>query len=142
MANNLTERLSLLKPIYEGRGVDDLANMFAALETNMDIVEKVTSGTIDAETNASIVALNGNRFANIYSCSPGSIATISGALAYVPFTLIMMTSGASFGLIGTADGAIELSYASWIPGYYETIELIWDGFSFIELMRTSLAQGV
>lgn len=142
MAYTTTTNLSLQKPVSESRIVEDVPNLKASHSANMDIIEKSLSGTTTIGTNASIVATGGNRIVRLYACSAGSISTISGALIDCPFTLMMMSSGASLALIDddTAGTSARVLTADWVPAtIYSALTLVWDGTRYIELGRATAA---
>jgi hypothetical protein len=136
MANTLTTNMSLQKPIDEHIISNDFNNLQAAHSANMDILEAMLTGvTTFAGTNASIINTSGARFTKIYACSAGSISTITGMVANVPFTLMIMSSGASLALV---DGGVKALSANWIPStIYSNLTLVWDGTNYIELARTA-----
>lgn len=141
MAVTTTTNLSLQKPVDEARVMEDVPNLKGAHSANMDIVEKVLSGSVVIGTNASIVNTAGNRIVRLYACSAGSISTITGALTDCPFTMIMISSGASLALLD--DDATTTAKAivnDWIPStIYSSLTLVWDGTRYIELGRTTAA---
>lgn len=138
MANNTTTNMSLQKPVDEHAIETDFSNLQASHEANMDILELSLSGYTTIGTNASIVATAASRIVKLYACSAGSISTISGALTNVPFTMMMMSSGASLALL-SANTKYILS-ADWIPNtQYSSITLVWDGTRYIEIARVTAA---
>jgi len=84
-------------------------------------------------TNASIVSTAGAKVVNLYSCSAGSISTITGMLENIPFMLINRSSGASLALL---DASPFLLNGNVIPNSVgSNITLVWDGTNYIELGR-------
>jgi len=88
------------------------------LVTNVKLHTLIDSATLsetsaDIATNASIVSTAGAKIVNLYSCSAGSISTITGMLTNIPFMLINRSSGASLALLDTSplllNGDVTLS---------------------------------
>ena len=108
------------------------------LVTNTKLHTLIDSATLsetsaDIATNASIVSTAGAKIVNLYSCSAGSISTITGMLTNIPFMLINRSSGASLALLDTSplllNGDVTLSSVG------SNITLVWDGTNYIELGR-------
>jgi len=108
------------------------------LVTNVKLHTLIDSATLsetsaDIATNASIVSTAGAKIVNLYSCSAGSISTITGMLTNIPFMLINRSSGASLALLDTSplllNGDVTLSSVG------SNITLVWDGTNYIELGR-------
>jgi len=108
------------------------------LVTNVKLHTLINSATLsetstDIATNASIVSTAGAKIVNLYSCSAGSISTITGMLTNIPFMLINRSSGASLALLDTSplllNGDVTLSSVG------SNITLVWDGTNYIELGR-------
>jgi len=139
MANQYTSNVSLAKPIIEHIQVEDFTNFKSALRANADTINEFIAGdTAIAGTNPSIVNTIGKRWVSLYACSAGSISTITGMLRNVPFTLIMVSSGASLAYLNANTNA-HLS-ANWIPAVeYGNLTLVWDGTRYIEVGRVTTA---
>ncbi len=105
----------------------------------MDLLETfIAAGTIAINTNPSIVTMVGDRIVKLYACSAGSISTITGMVDEVPFSMVMMSTGASLALLN-ANSVFKLS-ADWIPNVeYSSITLVWNGTQYIELGRVTTA---
>ena len=108
------------------------------LVTNVKLHTLIDSATLsetsaDIATNASIVSTAGAKIVNLYSCSAGSISTITGMLTNIPFMLVNRSSGASLALLDTSplllNGDVTLSSVG------SNITLVWDGTNYIELGR-------
>jgi len=108
------------------------------LVTNVKLHTLINSATLsetstDIATNASIVSTAGAKIVNLYSCSAGSISTITGMLTNIPFMLVNRSSGASLALLDTSplllNGDVTLSSVG------SNITLVWDGTNYIELGR-------
>ena len=108
------------------------------LVTNVILHTLINSATLsetaaDIATNASIVSTAGAKIVNLYSCSAGSISTITGMLTNIPFMLVNRSSGASLALLDTSplllNGDVTLSSVG------SNITLVWDGTNYIELGR-------
>lgn len=136
MAVTTTTNLSLQKPVDEHAIESDVNNLQGAYSSTMDILEGAIGGYATTGTNPSVVNVGGKRFVRIYArVSRGSIATITGMLQNVPFTLIMMSSGASWALKNTSPKRLS---ADWIPSKHKSsITLIWDGTNYIEVSRVT-----
>jgi len=139
MANTTTTNLSLQKPIDEHNLVEDINLLQTAHSANMDLLETfIAAGTIAINTNPSIVTMVGDRIVKLYACSAGSISTITGMVDEVPFSMVMMSTGASLALLN-ANSVFKLS-ADWIPNVeYSSITLVWNGTQYIELGRVTTA---
>ena len=139
MANITTTNLSLQKPIDEHNLVEDINLLQTAHSANMDLLETfIAAGTIAINTNPSIVTMVGDRIVKLYACSAGSISTITGMVDEVPFSMVMMSTGASLALLN-ANPVFKLS-ADWIPNVeYSSITLVWNGTQYIELGRVTTA---
>ena len=139
MANITTTNLSLQKPIDEHNLVEDINLLQTAHSANMDLLETfIAAGTIAINTNPSIVTMVGDRIVKLYACSAGSISTITGMVDEVPFSMVMMSTGASLALLN-ANSVFKLS-ADWIPNVeYSLITLVWNGTQYIELGRVTTA---
>jgi len=139
MANDTTTNLSLQKPIDEHNLVEDINLLQTAHSANMDLLETfIAAGTIAINTNPSIVTMVGDRIVKLYACSAGSISTITGMVDEVPFSMVMMSTGASLALLN-ANSVFKLS-ADWIPNVeYSSITLVWNGTQYIELGRVTTA---
>ena len=94
---------------------------------------EITTAAATIATNASIVSTAGANIVNLYSCSAGSISTITGMLTNIPFMLVNRSSGASLALLDTSplllNGDVTLSSVG------SNITLVWDGTNYIELGR-------
>jgi len=138
MAITETTNLSLQKPVDEHNIVEDHNNLQGAHGANMDLLESIMTGSVAIGTNASIVSTAGNRFVQLYACSAGSISTITGMLTKAPFTLIMMSSGASLAYLDANTSA--LLSADWVPDNAgDSLTLIWDGTNYIEIGRVTIS---
>ena len=110
------------------------------LVTNVKLHTLINSATLsetaaDIATNASIVSTAGAKIVNLYSCSAGSISTITGMLTNIPFMLVNRSSGASLALLDTSplllNGDVTLSSVG------SNITLVWDGTNYIEIGRVA-----
>jgi len=138
MANDTTTNSSFLKPIDEHNMVEDINNIQAAQNGNADLLETYLSGGATINTNPSVVDTDASRIVSLYACSAGSISTITGAITNIPFTMIMLSSGASLSMLN-ANTAFKLS-ADWTPNViYSSLSLVWDGTSYIETGRVTTA---
>ena len=108
------------------------------LVTNVKLHTLIDSATLsetstDIATNASIVSTAGAKIVNLYSCSAGSISTITGMLTNIPFMLINRSSGASLALIDASPFLLNGNVTPNSVG--SNITLVWDGTNYIELGR-------
>ena len=108
------------------------------LVTNVKLHTLINSATLsetstDIATNASIVSTAGAKIVNLYSCSAGSISTITGMLTNIPFMLINRSSGASLALIDASPFLLNGNVTPNSVG--SNITLVWDGTNYIELGR-------
>ena len=108
------------------------------LVTNVKLHTLIDSATLsetsaDIATNASIVSTAGAKIVNLYSCSAGSISTITGMLTNIPFMLINRSSGASLALIDASPFLLNGNVTPSSVG--SNITLVWDGTNYIELGR-------
>ena len=108
------------------------------LVTNVKLHTLIDSATLsetsaDIATNASIVSTAGAKIVNLYSCSAGSISTITGMLTNVPFMLINRSSGASLALLDASPFLLNGNVTPNSVG--SNITLVWDGTNYIELGR-------
>lgn len=135
MANTFTTNASLPKPIDEAQIFQDLENLQAAHNTAMDVLEAQFQGigsvTVSAG-NATVLSTAGRRIVYINAISAGSIATITGMLTNVPFTIIAQ-SGASFGIV---DAGVFALSAALLFTADDTLTLVWDGTRYYELGRS------
>jgi hypothetical protein len=136
MAYSTTTNAALRKPVDEGIGYSDLENLQVDHAANMDILEKAIAGFQTAATtgvNASVINTNGNRTVAMQLLSAGCIATITGQIKGMPFTLIFQSSGS----IGMADAGIFKLSAALAGAVNTSITLVWDGAAFIEVCRSA-----
>jgi hypothetical protein len=133
MAYSATTNLSLRKTVDEHRIDVDFCNIETDLKANIDIIEKTLAGETAIATNATLVNTSGSRIVNLYCCSAGSIATITGMLTNVPFTLVQRGSGASFGLCDVSP--FLLNSADFLTKTGSNLTLIWNGTNYIEIGR-------
>ena len=108
------------------------------LVTNTKLHTLIDSATLsetsaDIATNASIVSTAGAKIVNLYSCSAGSISTITGMLTNIPFMLINRSSGASLALLDASPFLLNGNVTPNSVG--SNITLVWDGTNYIELGR-------
>ncbi len=108
------------------------------LVTNVKLHTLINSATLsetsaDIATNASIVSTAGAKIVNLYSCSAGSISTITGMLTNIPFMLINRSSGASLALLDASPFYFNGNVTPSSVG--SNITLVWDGTNYIELGR-------
>jgi len=108
------------------------------LVTNVKLHTLINSATLsetaaDIATNASIVSTAGAKIVNLYSCSAGSISTITGMLTNIPFMLINRSSGASLALLDASPFLLNGNVTPSSVG--SNITLVWDGTNYIELGR-------
>ena len=108
------------------------------LVTNVKLHTLIDSATLsetsaDIATNASIVSTAGAKIVNLYSCSAGSISTITGMLTNIPFMLINRSSGASLALLDASPFLLNGNVTPSSVG--SNITLVWDGTNYIELGR-------
>lgn len=136
MAYNETTNLSLQKPIDQNDINSDIDILQASNNANADILETTLGGETAIATNPSIVNTAGARIVNLYSCSAGSIATITGMLTNVPFTLINRSSGASLALLDASPKLLAGNWAGSSVG--DNLTLIWNGTNYIEIARADV----
>lgn len=142
MAYTSTSNVSLPKPTYQNVIHDDMDLLKATNATALDNLDAILKGVVGNEaiaTNATVVNINGKRFATLYVTSiAGSIATIIGQKTNQPFTLIGGGSNASTANHLILDSATYLLTADWNPGFSVgcNLTLVWDGAKFIELSRS------
>ena len=110
------------------------------LVTNVKLHTLINSATLsetsaDIATNASIVSTAGAKIVNLYSCSAGSISTITGMLENIPFMLINRSSGASLALLDASPFLLNGNVTPNSVG--SNITLVWDGTSYIEIGRVA-----
>ena len=110
------------------------------LVTNVKLHTLINSATLsetstDIATNASIVSTAGAKIVNLYSCSAGSISTITGMLTNIPFMLINRSSGASLALLDASPFLLNGNVTPNSVG--SNITLVWDGTSYIEIGRVA-----
>ena len=110
------------------------------LVTNVKLHTLINSATLsetstDIATNASIVSTAGAKIVNLYSCSAGSISTITGMLTNIPFMLINRSSGASLALIDASPFLLNGNVTPSSVG--SNITLVWDGTNYIEIGRVA-----
>jgi len=86
-------------------------------------------------TNASIVSTAAAKIVHLYSCSAGSISTITGMLTNVPFMLINRSSGASLALLDASPFLLNGNVTPSSVG--SNITLVWDGTNYIEIGRVA-----
>jgi len=108
------------------------------LVTNVKLHTLIDSATLsetsaDIATNASIVSTAGAKIVNLYSCSAGSISTITGMLENIPFMLVNRSSGASLALLDASPFLLNGNVTPNSVG--SNITLVWDGTNYIELGR-------
>ena len=108
------------------------------LVTNVKLHTLINSATLsetaaDIATNASIVSTAGAKIVNLYSCSAGSISTITGMLTNIPFMLVNRSSGASLALLDASPFLLNGNVTPNSVG--SNITLVWDGTNYIELGR-------
>ena len=94
---------------------------------------EITTAAATIATNASIVSTAGANIVNLYSCSAGSISTITGMLSNVPFMLVNRSSGASLALLDASPFLLNGNVTPNSVG--SNITLVWDGTNYIELGR-------
>ena len=135
MGYDSTTNVGLQKPIDENVISQDVDALQGIVTANSDLLEKILGGITTLTTNATIVATGGKRLVQMFQCSAGSIATITGMLTGVPFTIQMMGSGATISL---ADTAPYLLASAWAPNTKgSNITLVWDGTNMIEVGRVT-----
>ena len=110
------------------------------LVTNVKLHTLIDSATLsetsaDIATNASIVRTAGAKIVNLYSCSAGSISTITGMLTNIPFMLINRSSGASLALLDASPFLLNGNVTPSSVG--SNITLVWDGTNYIEIGRVA-----
>ncbi len=96
---------------------------------------EITTAAATIATNASIVSTAGANIVNLYSCSAGSISTITGMLTNVPFMLINRSSGASLALLDASPFLLNGNVTPSSVG--SNITLVWDGTNYIEIGRVA-----
>ncbi len=136
MSNTTTSNASLPKPIDESFLMQDVENIQSAHNDSMDILERCLAGIQTAAVtgvNATSVNTRGNRIVQLQVLSALCIATITGAIPGMPFTMIFQSVG-STGMVDT--GAFVLS-AALNPAVNAAISLVWDGTNFIEIGRSA-----
>lgn len=131
-----TTYLGLKKTLSTGSAVEDSGLQLGDVSSSFDTLDDILSGQATAAgTNASVINIAGKRFINLYACSAGSIATITGMLTNIPFTMIMQSSGASLSLL---DVSPKLLSAAWTPNTVgSNITLVWNGTNYIEIGRVT-----
>jgi len=108
------------------------------LVTNVKLHTLINSATL-SETSADIATNGFNskhsraKIVNLYSCSAGSISTITGMLTNIPFMLINRSSGASLALLDASPFLLNGNVTPSSVG--SNITLVWDGTNYIELGR-------
>ena len=119
----------------------DIASDAAIVDTKLATISTagkvsnsaLTFSSTDIATNASIVSTAGAKIVNLYSCSAGSISTITGMLVNTPFVLINQSSGASLSLLDASPFLLNSNITPNSVG--SNITLVWDGTNYIELGR-------
>ena len=96
---------------------------------------EITTAAATIATNASIVSTAGANIVNLYSCSAGSISTITGMLSNVPFMLVNRSSGASLALLDASPFLLNGNVTPSSVG--SNITLVWDGTNYIEIGRVA-----
>jgi ribonuclease PH len=138
MAYTSSTRYSLQKPVDEHAIETDVNNIQSSFNANMDTIDAAlpaiaTATTIN--TNPSIVNTRGSAIVNLYSCSAGSISTITGMATGKPFTMVNRSTGASLALL---DAGVKLLSANWVGSTVGScLTLVWDGTNYIEISRTT-----
>lgn len=136
MANTLSTNLSLQTPITESIHPQDRLNLQTAHAANMAILEKAIAGVQSAATtgvNASVVNTGGNRVVQLQLLSNGCIASITGMITGMPFTLLFQ----SVGSMGIADVSPFFLAGAFNATTMDTLTLVWDGTSFWEIARSA-----
>jgi hypothetical protein len=135
MGYTSTTNMLLRKTVDTSIIQEDFENLQTDVSSNVDALEAMSTGSTVIGTNASIVNTAGKRFVQLYACSAGSISTITGMLTNVPFTLMMMSSGASLALV---DASPVLIAGNWVGATTKgNITLVWDGTNYVELGRVA-----
>lgn len=136
MANTLSTNLSLQTPVIESITPQDRLNTQSAFSANMAILEKAIAGVQTAATvgvNASVVNTGGNRIVQLQMLSNGCIASITGMITGMPFTLIFQ----SVGSIGIADAGSFKIAGAFNATLDDCLTLVWDGNNYYEVARSS-----
>jgi hypothetical protein len=136
MANTTTSNASLPKPIDESFLMQDVENLEDAHNNSMDILERCLAGIQTAAVtgvNASIINTRGNRIVQLQVTSAGCIASITGAIRGMPFTMLFQ----SVGSIGMSDVGGFILSAALTPAVNAAISFVWDGTNFIEIGRSA-----
>ena len=143
MAHTYTTNTSLPKPTHVSVIHDDIDLLKDAHAIAMDHLETIFTGTggpAAAASTAGIINLGGKSVYLLQVTSiAGSISTIAGAIPYRPFT-ILAVSAASSGNYGITDADPFKITSAWFPNNVgDSITIVWDGTSFIELARNAVA---
>jgi len=112
----------------------------AKLTTGIAYVDDITmrraiAGVATGTNNDTTPDLDGNRILKIASTSSCSIATITGCVAGMPFTILKTTTHASMSAI---DGTYFKLAGNWNGGIDDNITLVWDGTTYFELSRAGV----
>ena len=97
------------------------------------VYSKLSATATNIGTNASIISTAGAKIVNLYSCSAGSISTITGMLTNTPFILVNRSSGASLALLDSSPFLLNGNAIPSVVG--SNITLVWEGTVYIELGR-------
>jgi hypothetical protein len=131
-----TTNLSLETLNVENNITNDFPELVSTVNNNANALETIFASKVTIATNPSIVDVAGAKFIELYACSAGSIASITGAISYVPFTMVMRSDGASLALLDA--GTNNVLSANWIPSTDDSnITLVWDGTKYIEIGRVT-----
>ena len=136
MANTTTSNVSLPKPIDESFLMQDIENWEDAHNNSMDILERCLAGIQTAAVtgvNATSVNTRGNRIVQLQVLSALCIATITGAIRGMPFTMIFQSVGST----GMVDAGAFVLSAALNPAVNAAISFVWDGTNFIEIGRSA-----
>lgn len=136
MANTLSANLSLQTPIVESITPNDRINVMSAEAANAVIIEKAIAGVQTAAitgVNASIVNVNGNKIVLYQGLSAGCIASITGMITGMPFSLIFQ----SVGSIGIADVSPYRLNGALNGTLGLVLTLVWDGTNYYEITRSA-----
>ena len=133
MGETLSTNLSLRTPIPDGIDRNDSVALLGSQAVNVGILERSIAGVQSAVVNATVINTGGSRIVFCQNLSAGSIASITGMITGMPFTLLFQSTG-SCGILDT--GVFKLN-GNLLPGVNTTLTLVWDGTNYCELGRSA-----
>lgn len=137
-----TTNISLAKAVVQSIIHEDVPTLIGNESRNNDLLDKILSGVLATATNASIINTQGYRHVQLNMLTTSSIATITGMIKGLPFTLYQLLDGSNASFVGlaTANTAFKLS-ADWNPAQIghtkKNITLVWDGDHYVEISRVA-----